>query len=311
MFLIALKVDVDTFRGTKEGVPTLIRLLRQYQAGATFLFSMGPDNTGRALKRVFRPGFFSKVKRTSVLEHYGLKTLLYGTLLTAPDIGRDAADEMRSARDAGFECGIHAWDHVDWQDNVRTADVEWTRNRIRQACDRFIDIFQDAPGTHGAAGWQMNEHAFEIESAYGFRYASDGRVALTETGALASVKAGPHYLKVGNRTLSCIQMPTTLPTLDELIGRRIGSIEITPDIVADHLLGLTRTGRDHVFTLHAELEGQKLAPVFESLLKGWKEQGYLCISLADYYGKIKHEPLPTRKMQWGEIPGRSGSLIVS
>ena len=31
-------------------------------AGATFLFTLGPDHTGRAIKRVFRPGFFGKVK---------------------------------------------------------------------------------------------------------------------------------------------------------------------------------------------------------------------------------------------------------
>ena len=47
--------------------------------GATFLFSMGPDHTGRAPKRIFRPGFMKKVRRTSVRSNYGLKTLLYGT----------------------------------------------------------------------------------------------------------------------------------------------------------------------------------------------------------------------------------------
>ena len=58
------------------------------------------------------------MSRTSVLEHYGLQTLLYGTLLPGPDIGRRCADEMRAVRDAGFEVGIHCWDHVRWQDGV-------------------------------------------------------------------------------------------------------------------------------------------------------------------------------------------------
>ena len=82
---LALKVDVDTYRGTREGVPRLIRLLEAKRAGATFLFSLGPDHTGWAVRRVFRRGFVGKVARTSVLEHYGLKTLLYGTLLPGPD----------------------------------------------------------------------------------------------------------------------------------------------------------------------------------------------------------------------------------
>ena len=94
--LLALKIDVDTLRGTREGVPNLVPLLKKYGAGATFLFSLGPDHTGRAIKRVFRPGFFGKVRRTSVVRHYGLKTLLYGTVLPGPDIGRRAREVMRA-----------------------------------------------------------------------------------------------------------------------------------------------------------------------------------------------------------------------
>jgi undecaprenyl phosphate-alpha-L-ara4FN deformylase len=120
---LALKVDVDTLRGTRQRVPRLVGLLRAHGAGATFLFSLGPDHTGRALRRAFRPGFFSKVQRTSVLKHYGLRTLLYGTLLPGPDIGKRAAAEMRAARQAGFEVGMHCWDHVRWQDGGAPASA--------------------------------------------------------------------------------------------------------------------------------------------------------------------------------------------
>ena len=40
MARIALKVDVDTLRGTLEGVPRLVELLKRRGAGATFLFSL-------------------------------------------------------------------------------------------------------------------------------------------------------------------------------------------------------------------------------------------------------------------------------
>ena len=97
---ITLKVDVDTLRGTREGVPRLASLFARLQIPATFLFSVGPDHTGRALRRVFRRGFLSKVRRTSVASNYGLSTLLYGTLLPGPDIGRLCRAEMRSVADA-------------------------------------------------------------------------------------------------------------------------------------------------------------------------------------------------------------------
>ena len=172
---LALKIDVDTLRGTREGVPALVALLRKHEVTATFLFSLGPDHTGRAIKRIFLPGFIGKVRRTSVVRHYGIKTLLYGTVLPGPDIGRRAADVMRGVRDAGHETGVHCWDHVRWQDGVMHADARWTWEEMRRACDRYTDIFGDRPRTHGAAGWQMSIHALRFTQRLGFDYCSDGR----------------------------------------------------------------------------------------------------------------------------------------
>ncbi|BBB66691.1 hypothetical protein UNDYM_2438 [Undibacterium sp. YM2] len=306
---IVLKIDVDTYRGTKEGVPNLVRILKKHNAGATFLFSLGKDHTGWALRRAFRPGFFQKVSRTSVLEHYGFKTLMYGVFLPAPDIG-SCTTEMQAVRDAGFECGIHTWDHVVWQDNVRVRDLSWTRKQMEQAHQRFQQIFGATPKTHGAAGWQMNDHAFAQLDQFGMQYASDGRAMLNEDGGLSDPKAGPYRLQVGANVMSCIQMPTTLPTLDELLGRDIAGNVISESNIAANILGLTAIPKDHVFTLHAELEGQKLAPIFEELLTGWRKQGYRCISMADYYESIKNEDLPTRPLSWAGLPGRSGELVA-
>jgi peptidoglycan/xylan/chitin deacetylase (PgdA/CDA1 family) len=308
---MVLKIDVDTYRGTREGTLNLARMLKAHNAGATFLFSLGPDHTGWALRRALRPGFFSKVSRTSVVEHYGLKTLMYGTLLPGPDIGKDCADQMRTVRDAGFECGIHTWDHVLWQDNVARRDGAWSTRMMRKAEARFTQVFGVAPRTHGAAGWQMNNAAFAQHDAAGYAYASDGRCVLNENGTLANPADGPHRLADGERVLKHIQLPTTLPTLDELLGREIDGSIITTTNIAAFLLTLTEgAGRDHVYTLHAELEGQKLAPIFEQLLAGWRAQGYQLASMADYHQKVQHLAMPVCPITWGELPGRSGQLMV-
>lgn len=309
MASIVLKIDVDTYRGTIEGVPNLVRLLQQHRAGASFLFSLGKDHTGWALRRAFRPGFFQKVSRTSVVEHYGLKTLMYGVLLPAPDIG-SRTREMRAVQAAGFECGIHTWDHVVWQDNVRQRGADWTQHQLKQAKEKFRQIFGSEAKTHGAAGWQMNPHAFFLLDQFGMQYLSDGRAMLNEDGSLTDPQAGPYRMQIGERQCQAIQMPTTLPTLDELLGRSINGTEIGLSNIAAHLLSLTATRRDHVFTLHAELEGQKLAPIFEQLLSGWREQGYDCISMADYFATLDTENLPVKPLSWASLPGRSGELVA-
>jgi len=292
---IVLKIDVDTLRGTREGVPNLARMLDRARARATFLFSLGPDHTGWALRRVFKPGFLKNVSRTSVVEHYGLKTLMYGTLLPGPDIGRRAAAEMRAIRDAGFETGIHTWDHVYWQDNVRQRPRDWTEQQMQRSYARFAEIFGAAPVTHGAAGWQMNDFAFQQIDAWNMAYASDGR------------GHGPYRPVLNGRALNHVQLPTTLPTLDEVLG--VAGID-TSNIAAHLLKKTANESADQVFTLHAELEGQRLAPVFEALLAGWQAQGHTLVTMGDYHASLDLDRLPLHPVTWGEIAGRSGDLIV-
>ncbi len=153
---LALKIDVNTYLGTRDGVPRLIDILKAYDAGATFLFTLGPDRSGRAFRRLFHPGVFSRAWRNQTVRNYGLRTLFYGTLLPAPDIGTECADIMRRARDAGFEVGIHGYDRVLWQRRAAGADAEWTRQQMELACARFQEIFGEPARVHGAAGWQMN-----------------------------------------------------------------------------------------------------------------------------------------------------------
>jgi peptidoglycan/xylan/chitin deacetylase (PgdA/CDA1 family) len=292
---LALKIDVDTLRGTREGVPALLRTLERHGAGATFLFSLGPDHTGRALRRVFRPGFFSKVSRTSVLEHYGVRTLLYGTLLPGPDIGRRAGDEMRSVRSAGFEVGVHCFDHTTWQDFVTRRDPQWTRIQMRRALERFQEVFGEPARTHGAAGWQMNDVAYALEEEFGLDYASDTR------------GTQPFVPMIDGRRSRCPQLPTTLPTLDELIG--IDGMDVGN--VHEALLARTATPRAaQVFTLHAELEGMKLLPVFERLLSGWRAQGYSLVSTRALLDRIDVAVLPGCTVEQGSVAGRSGLLAV-
>jgi len=285
---LGLKIDVDTLRGTEEGVPRLAELLQKHGAGATFLFSLGPDHTGRALRRIFRPGFFSKVNRTSVLEHYGVRTLLYGTLLPGPDIGRKCKNLMRAVRDAGFEVGVHCWDHVRWQDYVVQRDADWTEREMERACRRFAEVFGEASKTWGAAGWQLNRHAAWYEERH-FDYASDTR------------GRGPFRPLWDGVLIGCPQLPTTLPTLDELIGLH--------DDVVQHLLSRSGNG-DHVFTAHAELEGGKLMPMFEALLAGWKSQGYELVALEAMHRTLDVARLPRCEVLQGTVPGRSGMLAV-
>jgi undecaprenyl phosphate-alpha-L-ara4FN deformylase len=304
---IGLKVDVDTLRGTREGVPRLAALLKKHGIDATFYFSVGPDNTGRAIRRVFRKGFAQKVARTSVLKHYGLKTLLYGVLLPGPDIGRRAGAQMRGVHDAGFEVGLHTYDHVRWQDYVAGATAAWTRVEFERGLEAFRRVFGFLPQSHAAAGWQINAHGLELEREHGLLYASDTR------------GGPPFFPMLAQGVSSCPQLPTTLPTFDEILGvDGVGESSIADTVfrlsaaaaAAAAASGATGEADLQVFTLHAELEGMLLLDAFESLLVKWRESGASIARMAKIHELAMRRPLPARAVIMGEVAGRSGLLAV-
>ena len=294
MGTIALKIDVDTYRGTREGVPRLAAALERAGARATFLFSLGPDHTGRAIKRVFRRGFLGKVRRTSVTRHYGVRTLMYGVLLPGPHIARRCADTLREIARRGFEVGVHTYDHIKWQDGVARASEPWTRRQIVLAREEFIRVFDRPPQAHGAAGWQVNEAVPALEREFGFRYASDTR------------GTGPFVPVVAGKEIAVPQLPTTLPTLDELIGRE----DLDGIDPIEHLLELTAAGKDQIFTLHAELEGGTYLEGFERLLQAWRGRGFHLTDLGSYAQTLELERLPRCPIVSGTVAGRSGNLAI-
>ena len=172
---LAIKIDVDTERGTRVGVPALVALFREFGVRATFLFSLGPDNTGRALRRIFRPGFFKKVSRTNVVGTYGVRTLLNGVLWPGPHIGKRHADTLRAVRDAGHEVGIHCYDHIRWQDGLATMSPDQVFAEFGKACGEFERIFGASARTAGAAGWQANALSLAAYDVAGLDYGSDAR----------------------------------------------------------------------------------------------------------------------------------------
>lgn len=292
---IYLKVDVDTWRGTVEGVPRLLKLFARHQVRATFLFSLGQDHTGRALRRVFRPGFLGKVGRTSVISHYGLRTLLYGVLLPGPHIARQGAGILRQVAAEGHQVGVHCHDHIRWQDYVAHKDAAWTHRELEQAVIQFQEVFGHLPEVHGAAGWQVNAHALVQQGSMGFRYASDTRGRFPFWPMMDGLKGGVP------------QLPTTVPTLDELLGREgwnAGNIHQAVIAATQEALP-----HGHVYTLHAELEGMRLMPVMEELLLAWRAEGRRVDGLDILFNGLE-DPLPRHQVVWGEVVGRTGQLAL-
>ncbi|HZV80586.1 MAG TPA: 4-deoxy-4-formamido-L-arabinose-phosphoundecaprenol deformylase [Geobacteraceae bacterium] len=291
--VVALKVDVDTYAGTRDGVPRLIEIMEKFGIKATFYFSMGPDNSGKAIRRIFtRKGFLRKMLRTKAPAAYGLKTMLYGTLLPPPMIASSFPGILRETEKSGHEVGIHCWDHVKWHDLLPWFPKPVTAMELGKASSLFEQIFARRTRTTAAPGWTVSPDSLEIQDAMGLDYCSDSR------------GTHPFYPSMGGRRFQTLQVPTTWPTMDEIIGEN----GITVENVNDHYLSLLRPGLN-VHTIHAELEGGVMAASFVDLLERLQQRGVRFVTLTDAADEFGADA-PVCDLAMGELPGRAGDVAI-
>lgn len=277
---IALKIDADTYHGTRSGVPVLLEALQRHGVSGSFFFSLGPDQSG------------TEKRHSSLSQHYDLSTRLFGRILPSPTIANRCADLMKQTQDLGFEVGIHAWNRVKWEQSIQKAKNPWVEAELTKACVRFSEVFPGTSLVHAAAGWRMNRHALRLTQRLGFSYASDSR------------GSQPYIPVIDGEIVVCAQLPTTLPTLDEILGMEPG---FSPEQAVDRILQLScAIPGDHVFTLRAELEGLKFREAFDRLISGWTDKQFEIVALRELAASLDKQSLPRHTVIFTETPGRAG-----
>ena len=214
--------------------------------------------------------------------------------LPGREVGGRAVEAIRRVRDAGFEIGVHGWDAVRWpgaQD-----DPAWVEQAMRRACERFEAICGEPPHTHAAPSWRMSRHAFRLTQRLGFHYCSDTR------------GTGPFVPLCDAELIACPQIPTTLPTLEELLDRA----GITSETVHRELLERSEhpAPAGHVFTYVADRKGMRLAPVLERLLDGWRVLGYEVVSLRAVAESLEPKALAYHAVVDASHAGRAAKVAT-
>jgi peptidoglycan/xylan/chitin deacetylase (PgdA/CDA1 family) len=292
---VAIKVDVDTWIGLKEGVPRLLGLLRRSAIPASFFVAFGPDNSGKAVRRLFKRGFLRKMWRTNAVRLYGVKTLLSGTLLPPPIIGDMAPELLRAVVDDGHELGIHGYDHVLWQDRLPGLEEASIANEIECAVASYVKTLKVSPQGFAAPGWQATDASLAVQDRQGFLYCSDTRGVC------------PFLPMRQGQTYQTMQIPTTLPTLDEVLGLD----GMHGERVNDFFLSRLRLDRLNVHTIHAEVEGRTHLPLFAALLKRLEARDAVYVKLCDVAEALLQRgagDLPRSAIQPRPIPGRAGEV---
>ncbi len=215
---------------------------------------------GRHIWRLFRPKFLRKMWRTEAPRLYGWDILLRGTLWRGPLIGKKLSHIFKATGSEGHELGLHAWDHYRWQTKIG----RMARQEIYQELIRGFEMVGQSAGTapvcSAAPAWRTTDEALLEKAKLPFRYNSDCR------------GTSIFYPVVREKVLSQPQIPTTLPTFDEMLGRE----GITRENYNQYLFSLIKDGSLNVLTIHAEVEGMSCLSLFQEFLDQlWSRRGQL------------------------------------
>ncbi|MCL2761534.1 MAG: 4-deoxy-4-formamido-L-arabinose-phosphoundecaprenol deformylase, partial [Desulfuromonadales bacterium] len=146
--------------------------------------------------------------------------------------------------------------------------------------------------TTAAPGWTISENSLDIQDSMGLLYCSDSR------------GTSPFYPVINNHKFNTIQIPTTWPTMDELLGEN----GITVENINNHYLSLLKPGLN-VHTIHTEMEGKSLASIFKELIEKLVSKDIRFVTLEEAAMVFK-ESAPACPVEMGTIAGRAGYVAL-
>ncbi len=291
---LCLKVDVCTHEGMRDRVPRLLVQLARLSAKATFCLAFGPDNSGKAIFNLFKPGFARKMLGSGAPKLYGWRTTVSGTLLPARPIASAFPDLVRRIEAEGHEVAIHAWDHRRWQDRLERMDEAEIRSHYERAAQAYAAALGHSPRGSGAPAWYVDARSLSIEDELRLAWASD-------------LRGGPPCrLRAGGRVFATPQIPTTGRCIEELLA--VGVRE--PKALEDALFADLTAADPAVLAVHAEVEGGPYAGVLDALLPRLRS-GRDVRTLGDFAASLDAASLPVRDLAYVALPGRSGRVATA
>ena len=263
---VALKIDVHTLAGAKQGVPALLRLFDTYQVRASFAIATGRIDGWR------------------------------GSVFPGTGIEQRAAAELRAIKTAGHELGI-AFDGVRaWQRRGAHADADWTKKNVMTSTERFEQALGERPTFCAAPVWQMNPHLLSLQRELGWQWASDTRGRYPFLPVLQGTRS------------DCIQIPTTLPTLTELLASRLAVTDDVHEYLYAESRHLRPTG--HVYTAYADKEGIEHLRTMEKLIVMWKGQEGALRPLGQVVNELVIDRVPLHQVGWAQVPGLKAHVAM-
>lgn len=202
-----LRVDLESYKGIKEGIPKLLDLLKKYNIKASFYVSMGGEsNISDILK--YRDKIRSSSERT--IKVWSLKDKIR-IVLMPKDFVKENLEVLKRIINEGHELGVHGWKHREWTRGLRKINIEDT---IKKSLDKYEKLFDEQPISFSSPGFNINDHVLEILEKNSVKFISDFPGEKVKT-----------YGKIVNIPVT-IQGKDRMPIIEDLISQKKNDEEI-------------------------------------------------------------------------------------
>jgi len=203
---------------------------------------------------------------------------------------------VESLLQQGHEVGAAPMDAAVWKERILDMDRLETEREVARAIKIFRDIGCSETIPWSSSGNRINADVPLIQQRFDIRYASDTR-GLT-----------PFFpVTVAGRS-SCVQIPTTLPLISELIGQGIAPDEIHQYLFMESQKPLNA---GHVFVF--ELDGSDVRlplEVLEKIVVMWKGAHWEFSTLGEMYQRLDLNEVAEHEIGLHAVKGAADVMAV-
>ncbi len=166
MKTFTLRIDLESDKGIREGVPRILDLLKKHKVKASFYISMGGEsNLFEILK--YRNKLKSSGERKIRIWKFKDKLRM---ILFPKDFVKDNKEILKRIIDEGHELGVHAWKHREWTRGLEKINI---KNTIEKSIKKYKKIFNKNPISFASPGFNVNNEILEFLEKNNIKFISD------------------------------------------------------------------------------------------------------------------------------------------
>jgi len=161
-----LRVDLESDKGIKEGLPKLLDLLKRYDLKASFYLVMGGESN---IFDIFKYKGKMKSSAERKIKVWSLRDKIRVVLLPK-DFVKENKKILGRILDEGHELGIHGWKHRAW---TRGLDKINIKEHLVKAKRKYIKYFGKTLVSFSSPGFNTNKGVLKFLELGKIKYISD------------------------------------------------------------------------------------------------------------------------------------------